>query len=268
VLFAFQLYGDFSGYSDIARGAARVLGFSLMNNFEQPYFSKSIGEFWRRWHISLSSWLRDYLYFPLLHSASRMSIVWMYCAIVITFLVSGLWHGAGWNYVAMGGLHGIYLVTGMMTKKIRARTVAALGLTAVPRLYAAFQTLIAFGLVCFGWIFFRTTSLTHAWYIVTHLGTGWGSFFAHGITKTELGALAGSLALSPTSVVIIISSIVVLVLYELTEQHGDVYDRIARLPGVIRWGMYYALVLALCWGATLVSNRLFIFNFKVWGVWQ
>ncbi|MGL6168515.1 MAG: MBOAT family O-acyltransferase, partial [Fusobacteriaceae bacterium] len=106
VFFAFQIYCDFSSYSDIAIGAANVMGYDLMKNFNRPYFSKSIGEFWRRWHISLGTWFRDYLYFPL--GGSKVSKSKRYRNIMVVFLVSGLWHGASWNFIVWGGLHGIY----------------------------------------------------------------------------------------------------------------------------------------------------------------
>ena len=112
VFFAFQIYCDFSGYSDIALGTARVMGFRLMTNFDSPYLSTSVGEFWRRWHISLSSWFRDYVYIPLGGSHSPQ---WRrYTNLLVTFLVSGLWHGASWTYVIWGGLNGIYLILEQM----------------------------------------------------------------------------------------------------------------------------------------------------------
>jgi D-alanyl-lipoteichoic acid acyltransferase DltB (MBOAT superfamily) len=109
ILFAFQLYCDFSGYSDIALGSSQVLGIRLMENFERPYFSKSIAEFWRRWHISLSSWLRDYVYFPIALYSKKPTRTKLYVAIAVTFLLSGLWHGAAWNYVCMGALLSYFL---------------------------------------------------------------------------------------------------------------------------------------------------------------
>ena len=115
VLFAFQIYCDFSGYSDIAKGCARVLGFRLMDNFKNPYLSGSIKEFWRRWHISLSTWFMDYIYIPL--GGNRAGKLKKYRNLIVTFLISGLWHGANWTFVLWGGIHGIYQVVGQMTYK-------------------------------------------------------------------------------------------------------------------------------------------------------
>ena len=114
IFFTFQIYCDFSGYSDIAIGSARVMGFELMDNFKRPYFSKSISEFWKRWHISLSSWFRDYLYIPL-GGNKVMKWRWYY-NLFITFLISGFWHGANWTFIAWGALHGTYLITAIILK--------------------------------------------------------------------------------------------------------------------------------------------------------
>lgn len=116
LFFTVQIYCDFSGYTDIARGVAKLMGIELMINFDRPYFSKNIKEFWRRWHISLSSWLRDYIYIPL--GGSRCSLIKKYRNIIITFLASGLWHGANWTFVLWGGLHGLYQVIGDLKNKI------------------------------------------------------------------------------------------------------------------------------------------------------
>jgi D-alanyl-lipoteichoic acid acyltransferase DltB (MBOAT superfamily) len=150
--FAFQIYCDFSGYTDIAIGAARVMGFDLMRNFNRPYVAASVGEFWHRWHISLSTWFRDYLYKPLGGNRAH----WLRNVMAV-FLLSGLWHGANWTYVAWGGLHGIFLAA----EKALSRVPFAL-----PRPVKVFLT---FNLVCLGWIFFRATSLHDAGYIVSHL---------------------------------------------------------------------------------------------------
>src|SRR5579864_3863024 len=117
--FSFQIYCDFSGYSDIAIGAARVMGIRLMTNFNKPYRSKSVSEFWKRWHISLSTWFRDYLYISL--GGNRVSIPRWYLNLMIVFLVSGLWHGANWTFVIWGALHGFYLIFALATEKPRKR---------------------------------------------------------------------------------------------------------------------------------------------------
>jgi D-alanyl-lipoteichoic acid acyltransferase DltB (MBOAT superfamily) len=172
VAFAFQIYCDFSGYSDIAIGAAQVMGFDLMKNFDRPYTARSIAEFWRRWHISLSTWFRDYLYIPL--GGNRVARPRWYVNLFITFLVSGLWHGARWTFVVWGALHGAYLILALVSGDARARIRGALGLDRHPTVLRIWQTTATFSLVGVAWVFFRATSLGDAWYVLTHLATGLG----------------------------------------------------------------------------------------------
>src|SRR5260221_2992396 len=175
LFFAFQIYFDFSGYSDIALGAARVMGFSLMKNFRQPYFSKSIGEFWTRWHISLSTWFRDYIYIPL--GGNRVSRAKLYRNLLIVFVVSGLWHGANWTYVIWGGLNGLYLAIAMATQNVRPRLAHVLGLDRLPLVREWGAILCTFSLICLSWVFFRANTLHDALYILSHMGTGWKEVF-------------------------------------------------------------------------------------------
>jgi D-alanyl-lipoteichoic acid acyltransferase DltB (MBOAT superfamily) len=149
--FAFQIYCDFSGYTDIARGSARVMGFNLMLNFNRPYFSKSIREFWARWHISLSTWFRDYVYIPL--GGNRVNSLKRYRNLLIVFIVSGLWHGANWTFVIWGFMHGIFLILGTFIKLPRQKFRAA---------GTASAQLFTFLLVCLSWIFFRANNLHDA----------------------------------------------------------------------------------------------------------
>ena len=158
LLFSIQIYCDFSGYTDIALGLARMMGYELRINFLQPYFSRSVGEFWRRWHISLSTWFRDYVYIPL--GGNRVKWSRHYANLMITFVLSGLWHGANWTFVAWGFLHGLYLVIAQVAAPFTAR------LTKLP---ALLKTAVTFSLITYAWIFFRANKLADAWYIATHL---------------------------------------------------------------------------------------------------
>ena len=158
--FAYQIYCDFSGYSDIALGAARVMGFRLMENFNQPYLSQSVSEFWRRWHISLSTWFRDYLYIPL--GGNRVAKWRWYLNTMIVFMVSGLWHGASWNFVIWGALHGIYIVGAVLIGGLLSRTVSVPRSGPLAWASRAFNTLLTFHLVAFAWIFFRSPTLDGA----------------------------------------------------------------------------------------------------------
>ena len=167
--FAFQIYCDFAGYSNIAIGAARVMGFRLMENFRQPYLSLSIKEFWRRWHISLSSWFTDYLYIPL--GGNRVKYGRHLANLMITFLVSGLWHGANWTFVLWGALHGTYLI---LENIFRKYVYAPKNETVISRL---FSNLICFVLVCFAWIFFRSNTIEDSFLIVKTILTTPGPLF-------------------------------------------------------------------------------------------
>ncbi|SIR10259.1 MBOAT family O-acyltransferase [Pontibacter lucknowensis] len=170
VFFAFQIYCDFSGYSDMAIGAARVMGFDLMENFRRPYFSKSIKEFWGRWHISLSTWFRDYLYIPL---GGNRVVKWRwYYNIFVVFLVSGFWHGANWTFLVWGALHGIYQVFGEVTKDQRNGLAKRFGLTKASSMESILQMVTTFTVVCLAWVFFRANTIGDAWYISTHMFTG------------------------------------------------------------------------------------------------
>ncbi len=158
--FSIQIYCDFSGYSDIAIGTARFMGFDLMQNFNRPYLATTINEFWSRWHISLSTWFRDYLYIPL--GGSRAGKAKWYRNIFIIFMVSGLWHGASWTYIVWGALHGFYNIFGLVTKDIRAKWAKMMGFYHLPSVNKFINQLVIFALVTFAWIFFRAPNFTIA----------------------------------------------------------------------------------------------------------
>lgn len=158
--FAFQIYCDFSGYTDIARGIAKTLGYELCDNFNHPYSATSIGDFWRRWHISLSTWFRDYVYIPLGGNRTKTSRV--YFNIMVVFLLSGLWHGANWTYVIWGGLHGAYLIGENLADRFKIelpRTISPLWKTRIKKV-------LVFHLVSFAWIFFRAATVTEAFQVI------------------------------------------------------------------------------------------------------
>jgi len=160
IFFAFQIYGDFSGYSDIAIGIARLFGFDLMRNFAFPYFSRDIAEFWRRWHISLSTWFRDYLYIPL--GGSRGGTAFKIRNTFIIFLVSGFWHGASWTFIVWGGLNALFFLPLLLAKKNRNHIDIVARNTYLPNIKDFFRILLTFSLTTLAWIFFRADSVSHA----------------------------------------------------------------------------------------------------------
>ncbi len=204
VLFALQIYCDFAGYSTIAIGAAKVLGFQLMENFDCPYFSLSIGEFWRRWHISLSSWFRDYLYIPL--GGNRKGTLIKYRNLMIVFLVSGLWHGAAGTYVVWGLIHGIYQVIGSVTRPMRDKINEALELDPHSISHKLVSGIITFGLVDFAWIFFRAENIGAAIAMIKsmlHFGN-LGSLLSGGLY--ELGLNAKNIKVLTFSVLVLLAA--------------------------------------------------------------
>jgi alginate O-acetyltransferase complex protein AlgI len=166
VFFSFQIYCDFSGYTDIARGAARVMGYELMLNFNRPYLATSITHFWSRWHISLSSWFRDYLYIPL--GGNRCSKFKWYRNLCIVFLVSGLWHGANWTFIIWGALHALYTIFELVTKNIRIRFWQRIGWYQTKAM-DVISALAVFVAVTFAWIFFRSENVNQAWLVIQKL---------------------------------------------------------------------------------------------------
>jgi D-alanyl-lipoteichoic acid acyltransferase DltB (MBOAT superfamily) len=160
LFFTFQIYGDFSGYSDIAIGTARLFGFGLMRNFAYPYFSRDIAEFWRRWHISLSTWFRDYLYIPL--GGSRGGTWSKVRNTFIIFLVSGFWHGANWTFIVWGALNALYFLPYLLTKSNRAHLEIVSEGRLLPDIRDVLKMAFTFSITVFAWIFFRAENLGHA----------------------------------------------------------------------------------------------------------
>jgi alginate O-acetyltransferase complex protein AlgI len=256
--FAIQIYCDFSGYSDIALGAAQVMGVELMKNFDHPYFARSISEFWRRWHISLSTWFRDYVYIPL--GGKRVPKPRWAFNLFVTFLISGLWHGANWTYIIWGALHGLYLVFFAFTEPFWSHLSVLTRLERLPGLKIVISTLTTFLLVTFAWIFFRASSLTEALYIVSHLGSGWYSYLAQswhvlqeGFQNTaSLGAYSMVNAIftiltplteeSRTVIALSVLALMILIVIEVLQYRGNLLEQLHQKPVYLRRIVYAALI--------------------------
>ncbi|MDR3238590.1 MAG: MBOAT family protein [Clostridiales bacterium] len=247
--FAFQIYCDFSGYSDIAVGSAKLLGVDLTQNFRQPYFSAGIRAFWRRWHVSLSSWLKDYIYIPLggsrvpslRHAVNRMS----------AFLISGLWHGADWTFVLWGGLHGFYqIIEDHVGKNVASPKRRA----SQNFLVSGFQRCVTFGLVCFAWIFFRANSLGDAFTIIRHLPSGLGQWHNRQYLYEVLTGMKVNLA----DILIDTGLIFILLLIDGT----DAFAKMERAPACLRIGFYAVLaVLIMAFGVYYNAGQFIYFQF-------
>lgn len=236
VLYGIQLYADFDGYCHIALGAAEFLGYHITINFERPYFSQSIGEFWKRWHISLSSWLKDYIYIPL--GGSRRGNARTYINLIITFFVSGIWHGAGIKFIFWGMLHGGYQVISRMTGRLRAAVRTHLRINTKCFSYHLFQGILTFLMVDFAWIFFRADSLRQGVYYVRHMCM---NFALSQVVSTSIYGLDIEPVLITT---MLVGIIVVLVRDILTECRIDLLEVIGRQNFVFRWAVY--LMICLC----------------------
>ena len=255
VLFAFQIYCDFSGYSDIAVGSAKVLGYELMENFQNPYLSKSIKEFWRRWHISLSSWFTDYVYIPL--GGNRVTKVRHYFNLLATFLISGMWHGANWTFLFWGGLHGIYLVVGNITYEFRQNLKQRFHIE--KNIICRFISIcITFSLVCFAWIFFRANSISDAFYIISNLLNNFHLF----TTKQYLYEVITGLGISLYELKIIVSAILVLFVCEVFSGKKMVYEKAESLPYIFRLAFYVLIAtFVLTAGVYYEAGQFIYFQF-------
>jgi len=246
LFFTFQIYCDFSGYSDIAVGTARIMGYKLMVNFRRPYFSASISEFWKRWHISLSTWFRDYLYIPL--GGNRVPKWRNYFNLFFTFLVSGLWHGANWTFIAWGALHGFYLVFAIWIKPWREKVNLAIGLTGRPGLHLLLQRLITFLLAYFGWIFFRANSMGDAIYIIGKL--------------TDFN-YETSLNLFSFKIDFFLSFFLIglLMVIEFCEEKIGLYSRMRIMPTTYKWALFAIVLISLFILGVWESSDFLYFQF-------
>lgn len=238
VLFAFQIYCDFAGYSDIAIGAARVMGFTLMKNFKNPYSATTVSDFWRRWHISLTTWFRDYVYIPLGGSRCRK---WKhYRNILITFSVSGLWHGAQWSYVVWGALNGLYQVIGNLFAPLRAGVEGRLGLRKEPgALWRLWKRLVTFVLVDFAWLFFRASSFRSAIRMMAQSATNPGL----GGLKTPLALITvENLGMGRKDFLVMLVALAVLAVVDTLRQRVDLKAALDRRNIVVRYAVYYLII--------------------------
>ena len=256
LFFSIQIYCDFSGYSDIAIGAARVMGFKLMTNFNLPYFSRNVVEFWKRWHISLSTWFRDYLYISL--GGNRVSVLRMYLNLLIVFVISGLWHGAHYTYLVWGALHGLGFVFVRMTANLRRKLADSTGLSKKQGLNNFLSVLITFGFVTFAWIFFRAESLHNAALIIKKM-----YFAPQELLRLVHTRKFGFLHLGSLKGVVIGGFILIGLLFTIQwmELKYKVSQRFASFPSWQRWLVYYAAIFVLLFFGIHNKNQFIYFQF-------
>lgn len=259
VLFGIQIYCDFNGYTLIARGAAKIMGFELMENFDAPYFASTVSEFWKKWHISLTSWFRDYLYIPL--GGNRCGRLRKYINIIIVFGISGLWHGANWTFVVWGLLNGVYQIIGSVLKPIKDQIISNLRLNRYSLGHRLLQVIVTFILVDFSWLFFRAKSISDALKIVKsifHSNNFWvlvdhESLFKCGLDRYDFGVL--------------IVSIAVLAFFDLLKVYriSITRDILYKQDLWFRWSAYIAGFLFVLifgvWGSKYVNTAFLYFQF-------
>jgi D-alanyl-lipoteichoic acid acyltransferase DltB (MBOAT superfamily) len=240
-LFSLQIYCDFAGYTYIAIGSAKMMGIDLRENFHMPYLAVSIKDFWNRWHISLSSWFRDYLYFPL--GGSRKGTVRKYVNIFIVFLLSGLWHGAGYHFILWGCIHGIYRIVGELTEKIRAGICRLIRVNTEADSFRIGKRIVTFILVTIAWVFFRAESGRQALDILKNGFTVWNPWV---LTDGSLMTMG----LDPHEWNVLIVFLLFLVIVDILREKGiNPKAWILRQNVAFRWAVYYLGVLAVVvWG--------------------
>jgi alginate O-acetyltransferase complex protein AlgI len=252
IAFAYQIYCDFSGYSDMAVGVARLFGYKIINNFNKPYYSKSISEFWRKWHISLSEWLRDYLFLPVAYSVARrhtkLKIKFIkaenlsyYIATFITMGLIGLWHGFSWNYLIWGLLFALFMIFSRATLKIRKRILKYSGISWQSNALNNIRVIFTFALVCFAWIFFRAIDLKDAYYVVINSFTGLFPTlnFSYIMNIPEL------IGINYMNIFVCIFLIVILEIIQLLDNKKSIYIRVSEKPLIFRWSVYTIAVIFL-----------------------
>jgi len=239
-MYALQILADFSGYTDMALGVARMFNIRLTENFKYPYFATSIADFWRRWHISFSRWILDYIFKPLQIEWRTAGKVGVVAALMVTFFFSGLWHGVALTFIAWGLLHGVYLASSVLLKPWREAAYRKIGLANHP-FRRVFQLIVTFNLVAFAWIFFRARSIADGWYIATHLFVGVATriSYATAVRGGVMGAILNGGSARDFAMLGAAMSVWLL---------GSTLIKTVRLqeqPIWFRWSMYYALILAL-----------------------
>jgi D-alanyl-lipoteichoic acid acyltransferase DltB (MBOAT superfamily) len=260
IAFSYQLYCDFSGYSDIAVGSALVFGYDLTNNFNRPFSARSIADFWRRWHISLSSWLRDYLYYPLALAGNKVTKTWINISLLLTFTLIGLWHGANWTYVVFGALHGVYTVFAIWTAKARKQFSEIVGLVRHKSLEKIWQIFTTFTLVTISFIFFRSENVEQSFRVFSKISRALSDFPKFIVSWQTLSAVE-IIGIRLPSIIIIISAVLIMEYIQyLRIKHGTqfIFEDKSR---IFRWLWYYFLIFSILTLGAMGGKTFIYFQF-------
>lgn len=260
VLFAFQIYCDFSGYSDIALGASRIMGIELMQNFKAPYRAISISDFWSRWHISLSTWFKDYLYIPL--GGNRVSQIRLFFNLFFVFMVSGFWHGANWTFIIWGALHGCYIIIEILLEKMSVKRKVKQNLK-FDFLFSIVKRSIVFYLVCFAWIFFRAENISKALFIAKEYLLAIPSYLYHlsqkGYLWLEPLTFRKDLQIYFIEFLLIIVSLIILFTINKIEYKTKFINYLDVKPSIVKWCFYQLLVILIFVFGAFHSKQEFIY---------
>jgi len=267
-LYAIQLYYDFSGYTDMALGSARIFNINLTQNFNSPYLATSIADFWRRWHISFSRWILDYIFKPLQMQLRNWRSMGTAVALFLTFLVSGIWHGAGWGFIAWGLIHGTYLASSVLFKPMQKKIHRALHLEKT-LLLKTWQRFVTFHLVCFSWIFFRANNFSDALYAVSNIPAGLLNFFrslladigsvpkVNSLLRDTLKPVLGTQSRDDIYVAVL-GLLIVTGINHLVKKRGET-ELLTGTSWWFRWPMYYTLTFGVLFFGTFNSTQQFIY---------
>ena len=268
--FAIQIYCDFSGYTDMAIGTAMLFGIKLMKNFDKPYSSVSVIEFWRRWHISLSSWFRDYIFLHVTYSLVRKiklpvlnikpEMIAYSCSIFIVMVTAGLWHGAAWTFLIWGALFAVYIITSLITKNIRKRILYRTGLIKHKTFLKIFRTVFVFLLITFAWIFFRANTVNDAFYIVKEIFTGLPSVY-DSLININYELSFKMIGLNPASLILCFAGFVIIIFYNLLPYNSLIYTYINRQKKIVKYAGFALFVLFIFLFGNFSTPQFIYFNF-------
>lgn len=255
-LYAIQIYFDFSGYTDVAIGSARLFNINLTQNFNNPYLATSVADFWRRWHISFSRWILDYVFEPLQMKFRNWGKWGTASGLLITFILAGLWHGASWNYILFGLCHGVYLSAAFIYKPLQKKIKKRFFLQK-PEILNIWQMFVTFNLISFAWIFFRANNLSDAWYIINNL------FVFNSIDYSNYGLIFDYfreyilLGLGTYSFIVTVLALAIVYLVSHLSKHVLIFD----LSFAYRWSIYYSLVMLIIFFGVYKGNNFVYFMF-------
>ncbi|MBF0312082.1 MAG: MBOAT family protein [Oligoflexia bacterium] len=258
IFFTFQVYCDFSAYSDMAIGSAQMFGIQLINNFQRPFYATSISDFWRRWHISLSSWLQDYVFKPLTIATRDYGRAGLLFSVLFTNLLIGLWHGANWTFIVFGLIQGLAISAEILTKKFRKKYIYPLFPKRQEWVFNAISMFYTFSIFSFSLIFFRANSIADAKTILSRITLGWSNLF-------DFDFIRDALFLEEKRMMPFLIVLFLLLLVEAThllqERQGSIRSKISNSPLFVRWSLYYTVVLAIIFLGKFGKQQFIYFQF-------